>query len=565
MVQKFRRIIGFVAVLLPGAVTFSTAGDRAPAELFRQMVELVPIVFADMDSTQPGVAYSRAPNLHTQGPSYLLAFLYKTDRPDNPYYGDKRLFDTAVAMCNHIVATNQDGLEWPMYDVCQVYDLLKAELPETTLAVYRAGQVFGRPDWMDQGRFLMRRLLEIQTPLGYWEEGPHHGPSMKYNQLMLDPILLYADYSGDEQALAVGKKLADFMIRYSLPDGSFSGALDGRQSYFLSYFGTTVYGLDRWPAGKTLNRLLIATRKRYRSFSPKSKYYSLSDWYAYFGIFCLVDAYRSIVPEAPEEPLPQSRNGYVVEDHSCGFDACLVREHDWCVVLSGIFSDIPKVSRSIYRLERQSRIDIWHEKTGLVIGGGHNMTGARLPLANAALLTGFGGDMDFGEMVGDDFSLFRSLYYPRAVKTSVVSGVPRLHLVFGQGTVDFAVRPVSGERLDIEYCYDVYRLQKMYIQLPVVVFAGGELRVDGREFSGRDKVPVKRSLTVENPFMGSRVKITVPGGSEARLRWPISPMRWYIPLKVRQRYEPVYRIALLSLKIDRPHGKGKGTFRLEIQ
>jgi hypothetical protein len=571
--------------------------DSVQDDLFGQMVELVPIILEEMDPEKPGVPYGKAPNLHNMGPSYMFSFLYKTRRPDNPYFNDKRLLKASIEMCDHIVETNQSGLEWPMYNLCQTYELLRDELPAATvrrwkegaryyanhrgirpyfftsfnheawnaLAVYRAGQVFGEPGWVEQGRFLMDRLLEIQHPMGYWEEGPHHGPSIKYNQLMLEPIIIYADYSGDKAALAAARKLADFMIRYSLPDGSLSGAIDGRQGYFLSYFGSTLYGLDRWPQGKSLNRKLIEVRKRYSSFSPNDKFYSLSDWYAYFGMFCLVDEFRSIVPSTPTEPLPQSVNGYLAEDHRDGFDAGIIRNHDWCVILSGIFSDIPKVGESMFRLERQSRLDVWHEKTGLIIGGGHNMPRKNPPLANVFMMTGFRGDSDFGDMVGDDYNGFRSLYFPRAVSTDISLESSRLHLVFGQGDIDFTVRPISESRLDIDYDYEVFKLDKMLVQLPVVVFGGGGIEIDGAVHSGKDRQLIRESIEIENPFLKSRVRITIPQGHEARFRYPIEALRWYVPLKVPQRYESVYTIGLISLKIDKPHGKGRGTFELDIR
>ena len=239
------------------AVGFGRCALAAPDEeteiaeaMIKQLVGFAAIALEERDPDNPGICYAKRPNEHNQTPCYPLAYLYKTPHKLNPYYGKTDIRDAAVAICDYI-AEIESTLEWPLYSLCQVYGLLEDELdPErkkrwqdyaevyvgtrgirpyfytsfnheawNALAVLRAGQVFGRPDWEEQGRRLMHQLLKVQTELGYFDEGPHHGPSMKYNQTQLAPMLLFADYAEDEKVLAASKKLADFMIRYSFPDG----------------------------------------------------------------------------------------------------------------------------------------------------------------------------------------------------------------------------------------------------------------------------------------------------------------------------------------------------------
>ena len=172
---------------------------------------------------------------------YMQEITKMTGREYHPftYYGDPDVRDRAIAICDYIASTKMRP-EWPLYLVDQVYSLLNAELDtgrrqvwkdyardyiETrgmrpyfftspnheawnALAIFRAGQVFGEPGWMEHGKRLMRQLLNLQTDLGYFDEGHHHGPAMKYNQVQLAPMLLYADYAHDQVVEEASQKLS---------------------------------------------------------------------------------------------------------------------------------------------------------------------------------------------------------------------------------------------------------------------------------------------------------------------------------------------------------------------
>jgi hypothetical protein len=581
-----------------GAASAQPAGEEAEVAdaLMRQLVDFTAKALEEMDPNHPGVVPRHATHTHDPDPSYPMAFLYKTRHPLNPYHGKTEIRDTAIAIGDYIVETKMRP-EWPLYLVCQVYDLLKGEIPEpkrrawkayaedyvatrglrpygytspnheawNALAIFRAGQVFGEKSWEAHGARLMRQLLAMQTELGYFDEGKHHGPAMRYNQVQLAPMLLFADYSKNQAALEASKKLADFMIRYSFPDGSPIGAFDGRQSYSLGYFGTLCYGLDRWPLGKELNRRIYRTRKRWNILDVSSPHYSFSDWYAYFGAFYLVDEYRSLRPDAPKLPLPQDENGYLVVEKGPSFHGGVARQHDWMVAVSAIDSDVPRYSRSPYQLERQSRLDVWHEDTGLIIGGGPNMVGADVPLANFLLLTGHRGlDANFGLLSGKEIGDRQAVYFPRAVGLQVQSDVQRLEAHFGQGDFGFTVRPLSRTRLDLSYDYDILAAKKAFVQLPVILFHDSSVRVDGKTFDRDAGARVAEEILIQNPTTQSTLKISVPRGKSIFLRPAIYPLRWYIGDHVDQRYSPYYQIAMLSIALEPAAGKGSGDLILEI-
>jgi len=598
--------MSIIRTVILGLALFIGAAAGSPAseekeladDLIKQLVGFSRIALSEMDPAMPGVCYAKMPNEHNQTPCYPLAYLYKTKHPLNPYYGDTEIRDQAIAICDHIVKV-QSTLEWPLYSLSQVYALLEDELNGAhkkswldyatyymgtrgskpyfytsfnheawnATAILRAGQVFGNAEWVDRALRLMYQLIKVQNELGYFDEGPHHGPSMKYNQTQLAPMLLFADYSGDEKVLAASKKLADFMIRYSFPDGSPIGCFDGRQSWSIGYYGALCYGLDRWAVGKEHNRRIWRTKKRWGMLDPQAKYYNLSDWYAYFGFGFLLDEYLSLKPDAPSSALPQDFDGYLRYEQGSSFAGGVARSHGWMVALSAINSDIPRVAQSVYRLERQSRLDVWNEKTGLIIGGGHNIRETEVPLANFHLVTGYEGvDCDFGRLSGGQWHDRRALYIPRAVEADIALERQILRESYGQGDVAFNVVPLDEHTLRIVFDYDVFTTKKLIVQLPLIVYYNSSVSLDGYSLTDKDKLHnVREQVDISNPLTGTLVRIVVPEGLQAALRPPILPLRWYGGDHGVQRYEPFYEIRLLSVMVENPKGKGSGEFTVTIR
>jgi hypothetical protein len=581
------------AGLLRSEVTEQEVSDT----LVRQMVGFVDVIIEESDPVNPGIVYAKAPDDHNQNPCYPLAWLYKTKHPLNPYFGNTDLRDRALAICDRIVKI-KSRLEWPCYVLCQIYEMLGDEISPlrkeqwkeyvqyyvefrgqrpfgytspnheawNALAVLRAGQVFDQPSWQALGRRAMNQLVKLQNTLGYFDEGSHHGPSTKYNQLQLAAMLLFADYAQDKPVEAAAKKLSDFMLRYSFPDGWTSGALDGRQNGYVGYFGTLCYGWDRWPEHKTLTRRIFETRSRLGMLSPESEFFNLSDWYSYFGSWFVVDEYLAQQPDAPSAPLPQDSNGYLVTDSGPTFEGGAARNHDWMVIVSAINSHVPLIGQSLYRLDRQSRLDIWHQDVGLVVGGGHNLRGNEVALANAIVLTDWHDvSCEYG-FFGETENYYDRLttYVPRALKADITLERQRLIESFGQGDVAFEVQPLGNGRLNVAYEYDLANTEKLIVQLPLVVYHDTRVLVDGELFGGQEAMSVSDEVTLYSPSSGTTVKVTPPAGCSAKIRPPVHPIRWYKDDNVSNRYRPYYGINLLSVQIDNPSGRNGGRFKLEI-
>ncbi|MGW8182275.1 MAG: hypothetical protein ACWGQW_26395, partial [bacterium] len=337
--------------------------DEIRQALFNRIIDLAETSMVQWDQLK---SYKSEYNIshHYMAPARVLAWVYKTAHPENPFFGNSRVRDVAIEMGDMLADPDYRGQgsfeyhgEWPFYNLCQTYQLLEDELPDhsqrlwreyaefyletrgrrpmfytaynheagNVAAVLRAGQVFGVPEWEARARRLVHQLVKIQRDLGYFDEGPHHGPSMRYNHIQLTNMLLYVDYSGDQTILPYCEKLADFMIRYAMPDGSTVGAFDGRQSWGLSKIS---YGMDRWPKGKELNRRVFRSWKKWGLLEPKSRYAFATDMGKFWNGYWLVDEYLSLLPDAETEPLPQDTQGYRVVESGPTFSGGMVRHDD---------------------------------------------------------------------------------------------------------------------------------------------------------------------------------------------------------------------------------------------
>lgn len=200
-----------------------------------------------------------------------LAFLYATEHPRNPFFGDRRLRDAAVRTGDYFaahtdanggVSYDQDGsVAVGQNDVwlCQAWlealSLLENELEAGQAArwrrqiragartaagrvagwaaldepyhtrsfgtspnhavthagfVYRAGQVFGEPSWCAAADTFMRRFLELQDADGAWPE--YEGPVIAYAMITLMGVGQYFEATADAgvpgQPVGAGQAIA---------------------------------------------------------------------------------------------------------------------------------------------------------------------------------------------------------------------------------------------------------------------------------------------------------------------------------------------------------------------
>jgi len=542
--------------------------------------------------------------------AYPLALAWGLDHPANTLAGDGRLPERAAEMCDAQVAQwravlpapgPRDSNEWNALAAAYCDVKLAPAVPEQRRAAWReyvreyldaqmtrpffftsynheaqrcltlqfAGELYGRDDWRRRAAFFTRQLLGFATEHGFWEEGPHHGPSMSYNDIMLPALAWMYRLTGEEAFGAAAGRLAEFQAIYGYPDGTTSGPFDGRVGTVPGHRRLAVAGLELAPVGRTMMRRQLAAAEEWLERFPaadgraKGHFVALAiDYYHRFGL-----------PPGSAEAPPLDADGAVVASHTPHFDGLAARRGPWAVTLSGQRSEVPKLMRSVFRLDRQSRIELWHEKLGVVVGGGHNKPGQPVPLANAVVHSGFGNvAADFGHIGPADGDkpmgwLDRlATFLARSARTGMDGQTPTLELDFAHAAIRFEVH-LETDRATIRWRFEQRGTRVLALQLPVVVGPGGRISADGRELPKRFAPPEAapcRSVGVEAP--DGRFTVTAPAdGAATCLRWPLIPVITYAEDTEEVFRAAPYHIGLLSTQLTDPPETGEGQWVVTCQ
>ena len=544
--------------------------------------------------------------------AYFLGYMHKFRHPRNTLFGQDWCAETALAFTDLLPQYMRQGrekgeksvtAEWSPLGTLELLELLKPdgnrradwlEFVENyitfacerpygftspnheawrQLFLYRAGQILKRPRLCELAVFLCKQELQYQTPEGFWEEGKHHGPSMAYNTLMLEPLAWLVRITGDPQIGQAARRLACFMASWCFPDGCTVGAFDGRQSSGFGFGLPVCPGLELTPEGCTLNS------RGFELFTRREAGYSTrgSAWYDHFALIFYGTAIRyfsELVPPAElaksvdaSAALPADADG-TRQNHTSTFDGLLARQGKWCLALSSQNSDIPRQAGSIFRLERSSRIELWHQDARLVLGGGHNRKDWPVPYANVVLDTGFAGQTQFGVIDQEHNSRRRSYYLPQWVESREVAGHPELTLHFGHGTVRFLVTLASDTTTRIEASWNVRCVKRLCLQLPLVVWRDANLLIDGAAApdGGTKDGPWKVSRQVEahGGFLGQRVTLAAPPDVPTRLHFPLDPLKYYIDPVEPDTSRPLFAMALLSSQWADPAETGSAAWTCTV-
>ncbi|HOX08940.1 MAG TPA: hypothetical protein PK280_21270, partial [Planctomycetota bacterium] len=249
----------------------------------------------------------------------------------------------------------------------------------------------------------------------------------------------------------------------------------------------------------------------------------------------------------------------------------------------------------IYRLERQSRIELWHERAGLVVGGGHSLINAIQPLCNAWVDSGFARDVggyarSSGDIGSPEMARRRAMYYPRAATSGTAGRNLWLELTFAHAEVRFEIEPKGGA-LAIRYRYEAVGLRELRVSLPLVLWRTARGFADGRELrvpaapAQRKKQrgpalveeggalcgepfsvsPVRREVAVETPLFGTRATLRVPSAGKTRVLWPLWPLRTYGRLFADERFPSFFSIALVETVLAEPGRAGQGAWELRVK
>jgi hypothetical protein len=133
--------------------------------------------------------------------------------------------------------------------------------------------------------------------------------------------------------------------------------VDGRVRYHAEISAQGWPGFNHFPKGRRLVRVMMEHLVRRQPAGGLEPHVAsgLLTW-----------------PEAPEAPIPQTERSFAGSFHG---HALIRRQGPWFICLNGYL--LPDEAfrdsfRQRWHLDRQNYLSIWHEKTGLLVGGGHS-------------------------------------------------------------------------------------------------------------------------------------------------------------------------------------------------
>ncbi len=214
------------------------------------------------------------------------------------------------------------------------------------MALYCAGEVLARKEWQLQAVAFIHGVIREQSPHGWWTENV--GPVVAYNYVYVDALGVYYALSGDEAVLEALDRAARFHSNYTYPDGSIVETVDERNPYHPGIrLGNP--GFSHTAAGRGY------LAQQHTLFLNAGNVFDED-----YAANILLSA-----GEGPEERPAASRDRHVFRMEE---DALIVRRKPWFVSLSAYVCEPVNIR---WRQDRQNFVSVFHDRTGLIIGGGN--------------------------------------------------------------------------------------------------------------------------------------------------------------------------------------------------
>ena len=321
--------------------------------------------------------------------------------------------------------------------------------------VYLAGRVFSNREWVEIGTRVMRRFsTEEQSPDGFWGEHESSLPTPGYDYTSYTGVALYYEHSHDPAALQALRRGLDFHKYFTYPDGTLPGVLDDRNRYTV-VAGWNVPGFKEWsednppPAGN--DESASKGQFGFTNFPDGRRYAEFLTSFFRAGEVAYEDLGR-LAQDAlyyhpgPKDAMPQDEPSYL---RRLGVPAAIRKTGPWVICLSGLIST--QAVNNQYYLDRQGNLEIFHEKTGLIITGANSKRQPELAMFSEKLLgqvfhMPISSRLQMGEEQ-DRLSLAYNTFFSDLYVSKPSSSALRFHFsITGHG------RPAENPLLTLQLC-----------------------------------------------------------------------------------------------------------------
>ena len=521
------------------------AGEvRFKDQAWEELLHRVPGILATYDS-HTGRFGRGIWICNDQQEMYPLAVAYAMKRPGNKFFKDRQLLETITHAGEALIADadekgqwefrKKDGstwgkilMPWTYSRWIRTYGLIRDDMPAErragwdkalrlgyewiskkalhsqhnipthhAMGLYIAGQVLDRPDWSRQAADFIRRIAQAQSEGGYWSEGG--GPVVVYNGVYVEALGVYCAASGDEQVRPALERAAAYHYHFTYPDGSSVETIDQRNAYHHTPVPGNV-GFSCSAIGRTHLQQQLARTK--------------NAWGA--------DLCASLIlygQEGPIAPVDKQQPTFVLSERGVERAATL-RDGPWFVCLSAFTAP---VANNRWHQDRQSLVSVFHQRTGLILGGGNTKlqpAWSTFTVGDTSLLS---------HRAGDENPRFlpkgKLFHVPTAAKL-VDDPQLGLELDYGPQRCRVSVEPLDGQRLAFEVSANPQADLPVIAHLTLLPKLGKTLQTA----AGTKVTLGEQSLNLDAAQIGDWIehagwRIHVP--RTARLVWPRLPHNPY--------------------------------------
>ena len=329
-----------------------------------------------------------------QNQMFSLAVAWATPDKNNPYYHSPELLKV-IAKAGEKLVDAQDAkgmwtfrkkdnstwgqihMPWTFTRWIRTYNLVKDALPPASKAkwekglllgykyiagycsgtgthnitvyhaagLYVAGLAFNKPEWCKISQKLMHLLVSRQAKDGFWTE--NHGPVVSYNFVYLEALGIYYHYSKDPVALEALTRGAQFHNAVLWPDGSAVSVVDERNYYSRTRRVGNV-GFTCSPEGRRY--LAQQLEQSYRKRRPINMELAAH--------LLLEGVTGELAPKPGETSSYLSKDGQFLVARSAPYQ--------WALSAYSC-----KVPRSRWMMDRQTHVEIGHDRMGVIGSGGN--------------------------------------------------------------------------------------------------------------------------------------------------------------------------------------------------
>ena len=370
------------------------------------------------------------------------------------------------------------------------------------MGLYCAGIVFGREEWRGAARDLLHRVVETQSPHGWWSE--HSGPVVAYGMVYIEALGVYyslsADYGERDTVLDALERAARFHANWTYPDGSAVEVIDERNPYHAGVRLPNP-GFAHTPVGRSYVANQHAQHVRAGG--------SFGDDYAANMLLYAVEG---------------STDGSAASSGTTaamGTDALVMRRGPWFVATSSYVSKVPQ-NRWIQ--DRQCVVSVFHDGVGLILGGGNTKLQplwSTFTVGDPTLLAHAPGDEDPDFLPPDGL-----IHTPTRATTSEDGGAVAVELEYADTHCSVRVELEDERAAFVTFAVTEGGRDPVQVNLPLLVDVGEQVTASGARTAVLGDEAFEWTLLDDSPWIAyGGVRIVVPSGATAR--WPVLPHNPY--------------------------------------